>query len=119
MFRAWIEVLENKSKEYMDDGYTVDCAMSEAWNYCYGGIIEDFNIWDLSVATLRDSFWEDSFVGLEAYEEAIINNVGRFPCKECGWFAWDHISQIGKCSNFNIERETNSRCISLKEQSVC
>jgi len=115
MFKAWLEVLENKSKELIDDGYTVDCAMSEAWNKYYGGISEDCDTWDLSINVLRDAFWTESFIELEVYEEAIINDTERFPCKECNWFAWDHISQLGKCSNFNIKREADSRCISLEE----
>lgn len=115
MFRAWLEILENKTKELMDDGYTVDCAMSEAWNESYGGIYDDYNLWDLSITELRRAFWDDSFQELEAYEESIIYNAGRFPCKECNWFTYDNVSQIGKCTNFNIKRELGSRCISLEE----
>ena len=115
MFKSWIKMLENISKEYMDDGYTVDCAMAEAWNRCYSRIVEDFNVWDLSIGVLRNEFWDNSFPSLELYEEDIIKNADRFPCKDCDWFTWDHISQIGSCFNYNVNRSKDSKCFDSEE----
>lgn len=69
----WIEVLEFKTKELIDDGYTVNSAMYEAWNDYYGQINKDCDILNLSIREIRESFWRDSFDDLEAYEEEIIN----------------------------------------------
>ena len=80
----WLEVLKEKTKSYMDEGYSVDTAMMEAWGSSYQGISDDSQKCCFNISELRESFFEGALDELESYEEDLIAKAGRYLCKECG-----------------------------------
>lgn len=80
----WLEVLKEKSKSYMDEGYSVGTAMMEAWGSSYEGISDDSEKCYFNISELRESFFEGALDELKSYEEDLIAKAGRYLCKECG-----------------------------------
>ena len=115
MIKAWTKVLMDKTKDYIDRGYSVGTAMIEVWYESYGGISDDSDRWYFHISDLRDVFFNDSIDELERYEDELIDKADRSPCIDCGWFVEDYIRGVCYCNNFSLEREPNSRCVSDSE----
>lgn len=71
--KEWIKVLKEKTKDYMDNGYSMETAMIEVWSNSYDGISDDSEKWYFNISDLRDSFFNGSLDELERYEDEVIN----------------------------------------------
>lgn len=110
----WLEVLKEKTRFYIDEGYSIGAAMMKAWGSSYGGIYDDSEKWYFNISELRETFFEGADV-LEGYEEHLIVKVEKYPCKSCEWFVLNHVENKGYCNNFSIERKIKDSCISEEE----
>lgn len=114
--KRWKELLEERSVELMDNGYSVGTAMMKAWEDFYDPMAEDGERGYLCISELRDSFFNESLDKLEAYEDELTDKGNRYLCKDWGWFVWDYQNNNGYCNNFNVERNHDSRCESEEER---
>jgi len=115
VIKEWTKILVDKTKDYMDSGYSVGTAMIEVWYKSYDGISDDSDRWYFHISDVRDTFFNESIDELERYEDELIDKADRYPCIKCGWFAEDHAGGRCYCNNFSIERERNSRCVTDSE----
>lgn len=111
----WIQILEKKTMQLVNESYSVGTAMMKSWEEYYPPMVEDGERGYLNISDLRDTFFNNSLDKLEAYEDNLIDNTDRYPCKDCGWFIWNHISNEGYCNNFSLVRSEDSKCISEGE----
>ena len=108
----WIQILEEKSIQLMNDNYSVGTAMMKSWEKYYPSMVEDGERGYLNISDIRDTFFNNSLDKLESYEDKLIDKASRYPCKDCEWFVWNHISNEGYCNNFSLMRDKDSKCIS-------
>lgn len=73
--QSWLEILKEKTKHYIDEGYSAGTAMIEAWGNSYEGISDDSEKWYFHISELREVFFEEALDEIESYEEDLI--VGK------------------------------------------
>jgi len=95
---GWKDLLDEVTSDLVDHGYFIGEAKRDTWNQYYEAIAKDSRRWQFHILELKDWFF---------------NTYRRYPCKNCGYFTWDHRKSSGYCNNFCIDISSkSSRCVS-------